>query len=101
MLLDKYKFTHNTNTIFWLHSSLQASMQANSNSKNSICLLTFLAMLPFIKRIENKVQLTASPIKVSLKRTEAVAFHIAYKHGFINTNDYLIQEIFTAIDKTI
>lgn len=101
MLRDKYTFKHNTNTIFWLHASLHSAMQTYSNTTNSVCALAFLALKPFVDRIENKGVGDKKVVKISLKRTEAVAFYVACKWGYLDLNNYLIMEIYMAIDRTV
>lgn len=40
-------------------------------------------------------------IEVNFNKKEALAFHVAYKNNFFDTDDYLLSEIFTQIDRTI
>ena len=106
MLKDKYTFEHNTNTVFHLHASLKASFltfveRKRITWKDSPAALAFLCLRPFVDRIENKSVGDKKKLRVSIKKTEALSLHMLYRDGFLDTNNYLIKEMFTAIDKTI
>ncbi len=109
MLKDKYTFKYGLQSIDLLEESLtqtinfHTQMSARLNKTNLNEALILLNIYPLTKRLGDKIRnyRPCRKIHFSVKPTEALALHVAYSKGLINTKNHLIQEIFTAIDKTL
>ena len=101
MLQNKYKFKHGNQSVTLLLKSLVGSMEEHRHTQSGVTALALLALKPLTARLQNKL-MAGDPIKsITIKRIEAIALHIAYKKNYIDNQHFLIQEIFTAIDKTL
>jgi hypothetical protein len=101
MLRDKYTFKLGQRSLEMLNESIKMSLEQNRETTSSICALCMLSLLPFSTRLNRAVYPRKEKHSFSIKRIEAVALHLAYKNGYVISNDPLLQQIFTAIDRTL
>jgi hypothetical protein len=109
MLKDKYDFELGYQTISSLQETLTQSIHRQKDLKNLSNALVLLTLIPFVKRLERIVLNPKPPrknqnvrkYKFSLKRAEAIAFHLAYMRGLIFNDHFAVADIFQTIDKTV
>lgn len=70
---------------------------------NTEFFLCFLTLERFIEKlmIYSKGFSLKKEMRIALNQREALAFHIAFRRGFIDTTEVQVNEIFTAIDRTL
>ena len=99
MLRDKYIFTYGKRNAAMIADSMLGTNKMNTT-------LFFLCMLTLAKPIDKLVAFSRGvnakkEIKITLGHKEALAFHLAYKNQFLDNDNILLTEIFTAIDRTL
>lgn len=99
MLKDKYSFTVTPVTADTILHGIHSRINEKSERAHFLCVLCldkFCQKLILTIHRPGKVSR-----KISLNKMEQLAMHIGYKEGYFDTNNIFIQEIFTAIDKTL
>jgi hypothetical protein len=100
MLKNKYTFKYGPQVVNGIITALQYGLTTDAikSSEYALCLVNLKQLITRLNMalIEGKTE-----IKLRLNSTEALAIHVCYKKGFIKTSNPFIQEIFTAIDKTL
>lgn len=104
MLKDRYSFKYTPKQAIEIHDAI-ASKIINRKDSEKIDTGHGLAIAVLKKfcgklRAHNYLE-QSKPRTFSLNFTEALAIHFGYTSGAFDTNNIYIQEIFTAIDKTI
>jgi hypothetical protein len=106
MLKDNYIFRLNYDELAMFVAHLKALQQRavitphNRKEGKSLELLLCGILRKVAKRLDAQLFDWKYNVKIKLKREEALAFHCAYKYGWI-PNQVSISEIFETIDKVI
>lgn len=100
MLKDRYKFSLTINELNTLFAAIQNVFVIDIKRENLHLMLPVATLVDFHARLQSKMIFPAPMTKIFLKRTEAIAFLLLYKHRVIeSTNE--TQQIATAIDRTV
>lgn len=104
MLKDSYTFKYS------LAAACSLIEGIKSRKPTKVQQVPYFLCLFSLERLLTKLMLytigTVGPpnrkvLKLKVNRVEALAIHHAYTHGFVDTENPMIQEIFTAIDRTL
>lgn len=99
MLKDSYTWKVPKNCCGEVRASLHYRIGQNKTHLYALCVLNLERVS--LKLLENQGKFGNKTAKVKLNKREALAFHLSYKHGFIDHNDIFVKELFETIDKTI
>jgi hypothetical protein len=103
MLKDNYTFKYNVPAACSVIEGLK------NRKPTKVQQVPYFLCLFSLERVLTKLMLytigmvgpSKKPLKLRINRTEALAIHHAYTNGFVDTTNPFVQEIFTAIDRTL
>lgn len=83
-----------------LFTAIGQTFERYGDTKETELMLPLAVIQPFYKRLSGALLLPNGKVKVSLRKTEALAFHNLYMTGII-INCYLTAQINTEIHRTL
>lgn len=99
MLKDKFTYKLTPNEVSILNIVIDSAFTMEERIKDTNIKLALCVILKVRKRLAVNI-FGAGDVKVSFNKSEALAFHILYKKGYIVSN-FLTCQLFTPIDKSI
>lgn len=99
MLKDKFTYKLTPNEVSVLNIVIDSALTKDTRVKDSSIQLALCVILKVRKRLAVNI-IFGKEVKLSFNQSEALAFHILYKNGYIASN-FLTSQLFTPIDRVL